>query len=110
MKSAAAVIVLAIFTTSAAAQEQSPVKNVENVENVKNVENVENVENGQEEQQAGSRIGVIEEQQAEKAAAVTPAKPGKVEQAVARWSDVFLGGQMHWHPFFHNAYSGGGFT
>ena len=29
---------------------------------------------------------------------------------MARISDAFLSGQMHWHAFWQNAYSGGGFT
>jgi hypothetical protein len=64
----------------------------------------------QEQAEVGSRTALIEQQQAEKAASLTPAKPGKVEQYVSRYAEAFLGGQMHWHPFFHNAYSGGGFT
>jgi hypothetical protein len=59
---------------------------------------------------AGSRTASIEELQAEKAATLVPQKPGKAEEYVTRLSDVMLGGQMHWHAFFHNAYSGGGFT
>jgi hypothetical protein len=57
-----------------------------------------------------SRVGLIEQQQAEKAAALTPAKPGAAEAYVTRISDAFLSGKMHWHAFFQNAYSGGGFT
>ena len=61
-------------------------------------------------QPAGSRAGLIEQEQARKAASLTPAKPTKVEAYVTRVYDAFLGGQMHWHAFFQNAYSGGGFT
>ncbi|HUC76596.1 MAG TPA: hypothetical protein VMS04_14945, partial [Vicinamibacterales bacterium] len=61
-------------------------------------------------QQAGSRAGLIEQDQARKAASLTAAKPTKVEAYVTRVYDAFLGGQMHWHAFFQNAYSGGGFT
>ena len=57
-----------------------------------------------------SRAALIEQQQADKAAALTPAKPGAAEAYVTRISDAFLAGQMHWHPFFKSAYSGGGFT
>ncbi len=39
-----------------------------------------------------------------------PAAPGKVEAYVTRISDIFLSGDMHWHAFWQNAYSGGGFT
>jgi hypothetical protein len=57
-----------------------------------------------------SRVALIEQQQAEKAASLVPAKPDKAEAYVTRISDIFLAGQMHWHAFFHSAYSGGGFT
>jgi hypothetical protein len=57
-----------------------------------------------------SRVASIEQQQAEKAASLVPAKADKIEAYVTRISDIFLGGQMHWHAFFQNAYSGGGFT
>jgi hypothetical protein len=57
-----------------------------------------------------TRTGLIEQQQAEKAASMRIAKPDKAEAYVTRISDVFLAGQMHWHTFFHSAYSGGGFT
>src|SRR5689334_3788910 len=60
--------------------------------------------------QPASRVEQIEQQQAEKAATLTPAKEGKVEEYVTRISGAFLGGQMHWHSFFQNAYAGGGFT
>ncbi len=64
----------------------------------------------QQEQPEGSRVAMIETAQAQKAAGLTPAKPGRAEAYVARISDAFLGGQMHWHTFFDSAYSGGGFT
>ncbi|HEY7290375.1 MAG TPA: hypothetical protein VH583_11120 [Vicinamibacterales bacterium] len=57
-----------------------------------------------------TRTGLIEQQQAEKAATLVPAQPGKAEAYVTRISDIFLGGQMRWHAFFRSAYSGGGFT
>jgi hypothetical protein len=57
-----------------------------------------------------SRTAAIEEQQAEKARSLEPFKANKVEAYVTRVSGVFLAGQMQWHSFFHNAYSGGGFT
>ena len=55
-------------------------------------------------------MALIEQQQAEKAALLVPAKADKIEAYVTRISDIFLGGQLHWHAFFQNAYSGGGFT
>jgi len=39
-----------------------------------------------------------------------PATPGKAEAYVTRISDAFLAGNLHWHAFWANAYSGGGFT
>ena len=61
-------------------------------------------------EEPGSRVAAIEQAQAEKAANLKPAQPGKAEAYVTRISDAFLSGQLHWHAFFQNAYSGGGFT
>ena len=63
-----------------------------------------------EQQQPETRVGLLEQQQAEKASSMVPAEPDKAEKYVTRISDIFLSGQMHWHAFFHSAYSGGGFT
>ncbi len=60
-------------------------------------------------QEPASREALIEQQQDAKAAALTPAEPGKAEQIVMRLSDAFLSG-MTLHPFWQNSYSGGGFT
>ncbi len=57
-----------------------------------------------------TRTGLIEQQQAEKAASMRIAKPDKASGRQHLAIDVFLAGQMHWHAFFHSAYSGGGFT
>ena len=57
-----------------------------------------------------TRADVIEQAQSDKASALTPAHADKIEAYVSRLSSAFLGGQVHWHAFFHNAYSGGGFT
>jgi len=57
-----------------------------------------------------SRERAIEEAEQAKFEALKPAAPGKAEAYVARISDMFLSGQMHWHAFWQNAYSGGGFT
>jgi hypothetical protein len=57
-----------------------------------------------------SRTASIEQAEQEKADTLTPAAPGKAEAYVARISDAFLSGTMHWHAFWQNAYSGGGFT
>jgi hypothetical protein len=61
-------------------------------------------------QDATSRVAAIEEAQEAKAQNLRPAAPGKAEQYVTRISDIFLSGQLHWHPYFQSAYSGGGFT
>jgi hypothetical protein len=61
-------------------------------------------------QEATSRESLIEQAEQAKADSLTPATPGKAEAYVARISDAFLSGNMHWHAFWQNAYSGGGFT
>ena len=57
-----------------------------------------------------SRTELIEQQQAAKARALTPAAVTKAERYVSDISEIMLSGQMHWHPFWQSAYSGGGFT
>ena len=57
-----------------------------------------------------SRAAAIAEAERAKAEHMTPATPGKAEAYVTRISDIFLSGEMHWHAFWQNAYSGGGFT
>jgi outer membrane protein assembly factor BamA len=59
---------------------------------------------------AESRTALIEQTQAEKATRVQPYVPSKAEKFVTKLEDQFLGGQLHWHPFFESAYAGGGFT
>jgi hypothetical protein len=61
-------------------------------------------------QEAASRTELIEQAEQAKSEALKPATPGKAEAYVARISDTLLSGQMHWHAFWQNAYSGGGFT
>jgi len=61
-------------------------------------------------QDASSRVAVIEQAQEVKDQNLRPAEVGRVEQYVTRLTDAFLSGQVHWHPFWQNAYSGGGFT
>ena len=60
--------------------------------------------------EAASRAALIEQAEQAKAQQLAPAAPGKAEAYVARISDAFLSGNMHWHAFWTNAYSGGGFT
>ena len=57
-----------------------------------------------------SRETVIARAKAEKAAALKPFEPNRVEALIDRAEDVLLTGRLHWHPFFQSAYSGGGFT
>jgi len=57
-----------------------------------------------------SREALLEQAEQAKAEQLTPAQPGKAEAYVTRISDTLLSGQMHWHAFWQNAYSGGGFT
>jgi hypothetical protein len=57
-----------------------------------------------------TRAAAIEQEEQAKAERLVPAAPGKAEAAVTRVSDAFLSGNFHWHAFWTNAYSGGGFT
>ena len=57
-----------------------------------------------------SRDELIRQAKAEKAKAVTPFVPSKAEALVDRAEDLFLDGNLRWHPFFDSALSGGGFT
>ena len=59
---------------------------------------------------AGSRQAAIEQEQAAKVPNLQPYKPNKVEAYFERFDAVLAGGTPRWHPFFENAYSGGGFT
>lgn len=65
---------------------------------------------GQQPPEASSRAESIEQQEQAKSEQLTPAAPGKAEAYVTRISDAFLAGNLHWHAFWQNAYSGGGFT
>jgi hypothetical protein len=57
-----------------------------------------------------TRAALIEQAQSEKAAAVRPYEPGKVEQVLNNIEASLLSGAIHVHPFFESAYAGGGFT
>lgn len=57
-----------------------------------------------------SRVELIEQAQRAKAQTLKPAAPGTAERYVTDVAEVMLSGQMHWHPFWQSAYSGGGFT
>jgi hypothetical protein len=60
--------------------------------------------------QAPSREATIEQEQAAKVAVLKPYQPNAGEQWAQKAQDVLVNGGLHWHPFFENAYSGGGFT
>jgi hypothetical protein len=60
--------------------------------------------------QAASRQAAIEQEQAAKDQKLHPYAPNKGEQIFDRLDVILAGGQLRWHPFFENAYSGGGFT
>jgi hypothetical protein len=60
---------------------------------------------------AQTREGDIIAAQKAKARDLKPPELGRVEAWVNRVEDGLLGGgQVRWHPFFENAYAGGGFT
>jgi hypothetical protein len=59
---------------------------------------------------AETREGVIVAQQQEKAKDLHPYQPNKAEEWVKKLEEQFITGSLHWHPFFQNAYAGGGFT
>ena len=57
-----------------------------------------------------TRTSLIEQAQAEKAAALHPYTPGAAEKYLDYAEDYLTNGRLTWHPFFQSAYSGGGFT
>jgi hypothetical protein len=57
-----------------------------------------------------TREAEIAARQAEKAKALRPPTPNRVEQFLEGLQAGFVDGQIRWHPFFENAYNGGGFT
>jgi hypothetical protein len=60
--------------------------------------------------QAPTRQAAIEQEQAAKVPDLHPYNPNKAERIFQRVDTVLQGGTLRWHPFFENAYSGGGFT
>jgi hypothetical protein len=60
--------------------------------------------------QAQTRQGEIEREQAAKVPNLHPYVVNKAEKIFQRVDTVLEGGTLRWHPFFENAYSGGGFT
>jgi hypothetical protein len=60
--------------------------------------------------QASSRQAAIEQEQAAKVPTLHPYVPKKAEKYFDKLDTILEGGGLKWHPFFENAYSGGGFT
>ena len=60
--------------------------------------------------QAPTREAAIQQEQAAKSQKLHPYVPNKAEAIFERLDSVLEGGTLRWHPFFENAYSGGGFT
>ena len=61
-------------------------------------------------QEPASRQKSIEEAEAEKAQKLTPQTPSKAELVTARITHSLEADALKLHPFFNNAYAGGGFT
>jgi hypothetical protein len=59
---------------------------------------------------ATTRQALIEEEQAAKVPLLKPYVPNRAEKYFERFDRILAGGGLAWHPFFENAYSGGGFT
>ncbi len=57
-----------------------------------------------------TRQVVIEEAQAEKVNTLHPYEPSKGERLITKLENVFVNPAETWHPFFENAYHGGGFA
>jgi len=61
-------------------------------------------------QEPETRQKAIEEAESKKAEKLTPQVANKAEATTARVIDLLQGNEHKIHPFFQNAYSGGGFT
>ncbi len=57
-----------------------------------------------------TRQVVVEEAQAEKVSTLHPYVPSGGERLITKLEDVFVNPAETWHPFFENAYRGGGFA
>ncbi len=60
--------------------------------------------------QEPSRAGQIEQEQAEKTKTLHPYPVSTGERIMNKVEDITVNGGLHWHPFFENAYRGGGFA
>jgi hypothetical protein len=61
-------------------------------------------------QPAPTREAAIEQAQQKKAATLHPYEPGTGERLMNKAEDIVVNGGLRWHPFFQNAYAGGGFA
>jgi hypothetical protein len=84
-------VVLAVASTTAVAAQEPP-------------------SDAGQEAQATTRQEEIEQEQAAKSKDLHPYTANKAEELFQRVDTVLEGGTIRWHPFFDNAYSGGGFT
>jgi hypothetical protein len=57
-----------------------------------------------------TREAAIEREQAAKVATLEPYEPNTAERWIQKGQDLLFDGGLHWHPFFENAYRGGGFA
>jgi surface antigen Omp85-like protein len=57
-----------------------------------------------------TREAAVEQAQAEKARSLHPYIPSRAEQLITEVSNAFTNPTTKWHPYFENAYRGGGFA
>jgi surface antigen Omp85-like protein len=57
-----------------------------------------------------TREAAVEQAQSEKARNLHPYVPGRTEQLITKASNAFANPTTKWHPYFQNAYRGGGFA
>jgi surface antigen Omp85-like protein len=65
---------------------------------------------GEQGQTPQTRQAAIEQEQAARVPQLHPYKPNKGEEIFNKVDTILQGGSLRWHPFFENAYAGGGFT
>ena len=57
-----------------------------------------------------TRAAAVEQAQSEKAKNLHPYIPSRAEKLITELSNAFVNATTTWHPYFQNAYSGGGFA
>jgi hypothetical protein len=57
-----------------------------------------------------TRQAVVEEAQSQKVGTLQPYVPNKAERLITKVEDMVVSPDETWHPFFENAYRGGGFA